>query len=159
MPLELKHAFTLDVELAPPLEFGPTHCGERRFIPIVGGSVQGPSLCGKVLLGGGDWNAVRSDGVVHVFAKYNIQTEDGTIIQVTNEGYGRADQSTMKLVFGDNPAAGSIANCGQSWYTKTWPRFEVTAGKWGWLNSTCFIGDLLPPTEPNRVVIEVYEIL
>lgn len=52
--------------------------------------LDGPRLTGKVLSGGEDWNAVRPDGVVHVFAKYSIQASDGTPISITNEGFGRS---------------------------------------------------------------------
>lgn len=119
--------------------------------------LDGPRLTGKVLSGGGDWNAVRPDGVVHVFAKYSIQASDGTPISITNEGFGRASQSGIKAIFDGTDA--SMIDGDERWYTKTWPRFEVAPGKWDWLNTTCFIGDLLPPTSPDRVVINIYEIL
>lgn len=159
MAPELQHAFTLHVDLAPPQYFGKTSAGERRFIPITGGKIDGPKLKGTILSGGGDWNAVRDDGVVHVLAKYTIQAEDGTLINVHNGGYGRASQAVMTKVFGNDPSTGSLADGGASWYTKTCPRFEVQDGKHSWLNNTCFIGDLRPPTVPNHVVIEIYEIL
>ncbi|PYH52979.1 uncharacterized protein BO96DRAFT_437586 [Aspergillus niger CBS 101883] len=66
----------------------------QKIIAITGGSIDGPRLTGKVLSGGGDWNAVRPDGVVHVFAKYSIQASDGTPISITNEGLNWANQSS-----------------------------------------------------------------
>ncbi|KAJ4310730.1 hypothetical protein N0V94_008304 [Neodidymelliopsis sp. IMI 364377] len=155
----LEYVFTLHVDLAPSQYFGKTAAGERRFIPITGGKVEGPRFTGKILAGGGDWNAARPDGVVHIFAKYSIQAEDGTLIVTTNEGYGRASQQIMDGVFGDDPAKASMEDGGLGWYTKTCPRFEVAPGPHGWLNSTCFVGDLLPPTVPNHVKIDVYEIM
>lgn len=87
----------------------------------------GPKLNGKILANsGGDWNAVRPDGVIHVYVRYTIQADDGTIIGITNEGYGRASQDTMKSVFeADDLAIASMSNGGREWYTKTSPRFEV----------------------------------
>ncbi|KAF2801515.1 uncharacterized protein BDZ99DRAFT_492506 [Mytilinidion resinicola] len=149
MTPKLDYAFTLHVDLAPPHDFGKTAGGEKRFVPITRG----------ILPGGGDWNAARPDGVVHVFAKYTIQAEDGTLLNVTNEGYGRASQETIKAVFGDEPSKASMAEGGAAWYTKTFPRFEVALGPLGWLNSACFVGDLLPPKVLNHVKIDVYEIL
>jgi hypothetical protein len=128
MAPKLNYVFTLHVDLAPPQCFGRTSFGERRFIPITGGRFEGPKIKGKILPGGGDWNAARSDGVVHVLAKYTIQVEDGTLINLTNEGYGRASQKTMDGVFGDDPSKALIANGGTDWYTKTFPKFEVTDG-------------------------------
>lgn len=161
MPISTKHAFTLQVELAPSQDFGMTHAGARRFIPITGGTFQGDSIRGKILPGGGDWNVVRDDGVVEVYAKYTICTDDGTMILVTNMGWGRASQTQMQAVFGDDPASASLgSDAGASWYTKTSPRFEVARGsKYEWLAKAVFVGDLKPPTKPNAVTIEVYEVL
>ncbi|KAH7067272.1 hypothetical protein BKA63DRAFT_115066 [Paraphoma chrysanthemicola] len=159
MAPNLQYAFTLHVDLAPPQNFGQTAAGERRLIPITGGYFDGPKIKGQILPGGGDWNAARVDGVVHILAKYTIKADDGTLIYVHNEGYGRASQQTMEGVFGNDPRKASMAKGADGWYTKTFPRFEVAAGPHGWLNSTCFVGDLLPPTVPNHVKIEVYEIL
>ncbi|PVH98237.1 hypothetical protein DM02DRAFT_470821, partial [Periconia macrospinosa] len=94
----LKHDFTLHVDLSPPLYFGKTVGGERRFIPITGGYFEAPRVKGNILPGGGDWNLVREDVVVHVLAKYTIQAEDGTLINVHNEGYGRVSHKTMEGV-------------------------------------------------------------
>ncbi|KAI5207277.1 hypothetical protein AUEXF2481DRAFT_91673 [Aureobasidium subglaciale EXF-2481] len=159
MPLSLEYVFTLHVELAPPLDFGSTHTGDRRFIPIVGGRVEGPRLTGEILSGGGDWNSVRSDGVVHVLAKYAIMADDGSLINIHNEGYGRATQADMRIVFGNDPASASLKKDGAEWYTKTFPRFEVADGPHVWLAKSCFLGDLLPPDRPNHVKVKVYEVI
>lgn len=158
MAPQLKHIMTLRVNLAPPVEFGRTAYGERRFIAITGGTFDGPSIAGEILNGGGDWNAVRPDGVVHVFAKYSLRTDDGVLINITNEGWGRSNAAEMKAVFENDFVAAEKAAQDQPWYTKTCPRFEVTEGKYGWLNSTCFVGDLVRPNKPGHVDIEVYQI-
>ncbi|KAL4737921.1 hypothetical protein BDV11DRAFT_206388 [Aspergillus similis] len=149
-PPQLEYAFTLQVDLAPALDFGTTFSGDRRFIPISGGVVTGPRLRGRIVPNtGGDWNAVRPDGVVHVYARYTIEADDGTMIGITNEGYGRASRDTMKSVFeADDPSVASLANGGRDWYTRTSPRFEVAADR-----------DLKPPTRPEYVEIDVYEVL
>lgn len=165
-PPTFRYVFTLHVDLAPALDIGATQSGDRRFIPITGGTFEGPNISGIILPYGGDWNAVQKSGVVHVFAKYIIQTSDGTNISVTNEGYGRASQADMHAVFhGEDPSKVSTRRNeadnveGSGWYTKTWPRFEVAEGEHDWLNKSCFVGDLLPPLKPGQVKIEVYEIL
>ncbi|KAF2219601.1 hypothetical protein BDZ85DRAFT_268714 [Elsinoe ampelina] len=157
MAPKLEYVFTLNVDLAPPVDYGSTSTGDRRFIPITGGTFSGPKLSGRILPGGGDWNNVRSDGVVHVYAKYSIQADDGTIISITNEGYGRSSQDEMKGVFASDYNGAPDAS--SEWYTKTWPRFDVEAGKHEWLGKSCFLGELLRPDRPGHVKIEVYEIL
>jgi hypothetical protein len=158
VPPSLQYVFTLHVDLAPPLDFGSTFSGDRRFIPIVGARVEGPRLKGEILPGGGDWNAVRPDGVVHVLAKYAIRADDGILIDIHNEGYGRASQSDMAGVFGNDPSSTSMRNGGSDWYTKMCPRFEVADGPHIWLTRCFFLGDLLPPQKPNHVKIDVNEV-
>ena len=41
------------------------------------------------------------------------KTDNGAFICVHNEGYGRANQSEMKAVFGDDPASASMKNGGE----------------------------------------------
>ncbi|KAJ5246776.1 hypothetical protein N7468_001759 [Penicillium chermesinum] len=163
VPPQLEYSFTLHVDLDHPLDFGSTVFGDRRFIPISGGSVSGPKLNGKIIPNsGGDWNTVRSDDVVHLYARYSIQADDGSMIGIINEGYGRDSQKAMKSVFEDaDPSSTSMANGGKDWYTRTSPRFELATEnkKFQWLISSVFLGDLKPPTRPGYVEIDVYRVL
>jgi len=138
MSLTLEPAFTLTVDLAEAREVGRTHAGFRRVIPIVGGTVAGPSLTGEVLPGGADWNVVRSDGAVHVWARYEIRTSDGFVVSVVNEGLG-----TFRP---DGPPA-----------MATRPVFEVPEGGPAWLATGFFLGELRP-LSPERVQIEVSQV-
>ncbi|KAJ5141032.1 hypothetical protein N7476_009219 [Penicillium atrosanguineum] len=135
VPPQLEYSFTLHVDLDHPLEIGSTVSGDRRFIPITDGSISGPKLNGKIIPNsGGDWNTVRSDDVVHLYARYSIQADDGTMIGIINEGYGRANQKAMKFVFEDaDPSSTSMANGGKDWYTRTNPRFEVFHREQGYI--------------------------
>jgi hypothetical protein len=119
------------VRCAEPLEVGETPKGYLRVIPIIGGTFEGPRLKGKVIPGGADWNMTREDGVAEVFAKYTIETDDGVLISVTNEG--------------------TIKPNGERIITK--PTFLVAIGKYDWLNDEIFIGTLDPlPTSEGIVV-------
>ncbi|PYI14941.1 hypothetical protein BO86DRAFT_436283 [Aspergillus japonicus CBS 114.51] len=162
-PPALEYAFTLHVDLAPALDYGSSAVGHRRFIPITGGTVTGPKLQGTIVPhSGGDWNAVRADEVVHVYARYSIRLADGTLVGITNEGYGRASAATMKSVFEDeDPTAASMTNGGREWYTRTLPKFEVgeDRAEYRWLTATVFLGVLKPPTRQGYVEIDVFEVL
>ncbi|MGH3321614.1 MAG: DUF3237 domain-containing protein [Streptosporangiaceae bacterium] len=79
MTLAVEHAFTLDVDIAAPIEVGAVPTGFRRVIPITGGRVHGPKLNGTVLAGGTDWNLIRTDGAIHVWARYEIRTDEGRL--------------------------------------------------------------------------------
>lgn len=151
--IELRKAFRLDVCLAPPLEVKETPLGYRRVIPITGGTFKGERLEGTILPGGADWNVVRPDGIVHLWARYTLQTNDGVLISILNEGFQRGPADTMAKILAGEAIDPS------DWYSRTTPRFEVADEKYRWLNETVFIGDLLPPTRADAVSIEVYEVL
>ena len=51
------------VDLHPTLLLGQAPLGERRMIPIAGGTFEGPGLRGKVLPGGADRQLWRRDSV------------------------------------------------------------------------------------------------
>jgi hypothetical protein len=144
--LTLQYAFTLKVDLSPPHEYGITNAGNKRYIPITGGTVTGPKLQGEILPGGGDWNTVQHNGVV-----------DGTVIGIMNEGRGRVSEELMGKVFQEGIREGEEGSAG--WYTKTSPTFEVIPGPHDWLVNTCFVGDLLLPTRQDQVVVEIFEIV
>jgi len=62
----LEHVCTLQVMLDPIREMGAGRAGQRRIIPIIGGTVQGARLSGKILNLGADWQTVcRPLGVLH----------------------------------------------------------------------------------------------
>lgn len=173
---ELALAFTLNVELAPPQTIGTTIYGDQRFIPITGGTITGPKLTGNILAGGGDWNLVRPDDLVHLLAKYTISlTEDNgseTLVTITNEGIGRANRAVMEGVFNaDDPSEFSNGSMGtgksvvegdgegDGWYTRTSPKFEVRVGsKYQWLCCSLWLGVLRPPQRQGEVVIDVFQV-
>lgn len=155
---KLQYAFTLHVDLAPPINYGIAHEGAKRFIPITGGWVDGPKLQGEILPGGGDWNTVQTNDVVQVWARYSIKASDGTILSITNSGCGRGSEEVMDEVFREGIS--EEHDMSRKWYTKTFPRFEIAAGSsFEWLGRTCFLGDLLLPTRRGHVKINVYEVL
>ena len=77
------------VDIAPVQPLGMSPYGERRMVPITGGTFEGPGLRGKVLAGGADRQLVRRDGAVNLDAVYELQTDDGVIISVRNRVLSR----------------------------------------------------------------------
>lgn len=153
MSLRTQFAFRLDVDLDPPIDIGNTYAGERRVIALTGGTFAGPQIRGRILPGGADWNVVRPDGVVHAWARYTIETDDGVPIMVTNEGLQQGPADTMQRILSGQPFDK------RQWYARTRPVFEVHHPKYDWLNRFVFVGDLLPPTDPKKVSIEIHQVL
>jgi hypothetical protein len=120
--------FTIHAELAPMLHFGRTPQGERRVIGILGGSVRGPKLQGRILPGGADWQIVRSDGAADIQARYAIETDTGARILVSSDGLRHGPPAVMeRLARGDNVDP-------SLYYFRTVMRFETADPSVDWLN-------------------------
>jgi hypothetical protein len=147
-----EHLMRLDVELGPVLDVGPVPGGHRRIIPITGGSFAGERIRGTILPGGADWNLVRPDGTVYLWARYTLRTDDGVLIMITNDGLQPGAPEVMAKILADEPI--DMAN----WYAKTRPTFEVAHEKYAFLNSRIFVGNLTP-SGATSVTIDVFEIV
>ncbi|WP_252181250.1 DUF3237 domain-containing protein [Azospirillum sp. B4] len=129
------------VELEPMIALGKGPLGERRMVPITGGTFQGPRIKGTVLNGGADRQLVRPDGVLTLNALYELKTDDGAIITVNNRA----------LI--DAPP-------GQAPYAYSVLEFAAPEGPHAWLNRGIFVGTVhgLPP-ERRAVLIRVYKVV
>lgn len=134
--IEVMH---LIVKVAAPKIVGNTVYGFLQVIPIIGGFFSGKGIKGTVISGGADWNATLDDGVVHVFAKYLLETDDGEYIAIENEG-----------VFNSN--SDSII--------KTIPKFQANLeGKYSDLNFGAYVGELkATPDTTDSVDIVIYRL-
>ena len=148
-PPNLLFVMTIHVAVAPPLEVGEIHGSDRRIVPIMGGTFDGPRLAGTVLPHGADWQYTRSDGVLVVEARYTLRTDQGQLISVINRGFrhGAADLAT-RLASG-TPVPTS------EYYFMTSPMFETAAPELQWMSRLIFVatGERLK----DSVVINVWQ--
>src|SRR6478735_544420 len=86
-PLQFEPLMHVEVTLEPIRDLGDTPLGRRRIIGITGGKFSGPRLSGRILPGGADWQLIRADGVAFLDARYTLETSDGALIYVSNQGY------------------------------------------------------------------------
>ena len=120
----LEFVYQETVTLGPSQSVGDTPEGHRNIVPIIGGTFEGPNLHGKILPGGWDWQLASPGGCFTVHADYMIQTDDGVIINVRNEGTQCSSTS------------------GKRGPLLTSPRFEAPKGKYDWLNGGVYVGTL-----------------
>lgn len=146
----LEYAFTVRVEVAPPVEMGPADGGRKRFIAITGGTVSGPALSGTVLAGGGDWQVIEDGGLTRLEARYFLKAADGTVIEVTNIGVRVASPEVTDRLAKGQPVDPS------EYYFRTTPTFTVTAGKHDWLRRSTFVARGV--RRPDRVLVDVYRV-
>jgi len=142
--------FRAEISLAPIRDLGHTPAGHRRIIDIIGGKVSGPRLAGKVLPGGADWQVIRADGVAFLDARYTVETADGALVYVRNQGYRHAPPDVLaRLMRGEdvNPAL---------YYMRTTPWFETADPRYDWMNRTVCVGS--GARRPAGVEIDFYEV-
>ncbi|WP_208591902.1 DUF3237 domain-containing protein [Gracilibacillus suaedae] len=117
------------------MEIGDTPKGFLRVIPIVGGTFEGPAINGRVVPGGADWNTVRKDGSSEIWARYTLETDDGILISIINEGnHGNSKGETI-------------------W---THPSFLTSIGWYAWLNEDTFVGKLEPQQVNEGIAVKLH---
>ena len=142
--------FTISAELDAIRSIGRTPYGERRIINILGGSVSGPKLTGRILPGGADWQIIRGDGAADIKARYTIESDAGALIMVTSEGLRHGPPDVMaSLARGDNVDP-------RLYYFRTIMRFETADPAVDWLNR--ILGLARGQREARRVRLDVYEV-
>jgi hypothetical protein len=145
-PPELEHVCDLQVFVTPPIEAGQViglnSRGKRRIIPITGGSLTGsaanhPTLQGRVVSAGADFQIVVSDTCADLDARYMIALEGtyaGEHIFVQNRALRRGSaEDIAKLVRGEAVDPSRI-------YFRCAPTFEVSTPKLQWMTESLFIG-------------------
>ena len=102
--------------------------GERRFVPLGGGTVRGPELNGTLVEGGIDWQVNRADGALDIAAHYVIRADDGGLIEVQSLGVRHGPPEVMaRLARGEQVLP-------TEYYFRTAVRFTTGAPAWLHLN-------------------------
>ena len=149
--LSPKPIFHICAQLADILQIGRTPYGERRVIGILGGSVEGEKLIGRILPGGSDWQIVRSDDAVDIKANYVIETNDGARVLVASEGLRYGPRDPMARL-----AAGEAVSP-ETYYFRTVMRFETSDPSLDWLNRILALAR--GARHQKAVDLDVYQVL
>jgi Protein of unknown function (DUF3237) len=86
LPLGSTYLCTLEVDVGDITSLGGGPYGERRFVPLLGGRVEGPGINGVIVPGGADWQVARADGVLDIDAHYSLLLDDGARVEVRSVG-------------------------------------------------------------------------
>ncbi len=157
-PPSLRHVFTLDVSVSPPIEAGTViglnSRGMRRIIPITGGVVTSHVAelpDGKVVNAGADFQIVVSETCADLEARYMLELDDGSHIYVVNRALRRGSKEDIAaLVRGERVDPARI-------YFRCVPQFEVEGSKHQWLTESIFVGT--GERAPDGVKIRIFELL
>jgi hypothetical protein len=143
--------FTIRCELANIVDLGPAPFGHRRVVNILGGSVTGAKLTGRVLPGGADWQIVAADGCLDIHARYTIESDAGSLIQVDSKGLRAGPPDVLARLGRGEDVDPSL------YYFRTVMRFETAHPSTDWMNRILAIAK--GAREKNAVRLEVYEVL
>lgn len=143
--------FTINAELAGILDLGATPYGHRRIIDILGGTVRGDKLTGRVLPGGADWQFIRADGAADIQARYTIETDAGAHILVSSEGLRHGPKEVLDRVMRGETVDPAL------YYFRTVMRFETSDPAVAWMNRILAIAR--GQREARAVRLDVFEVL
>jgi Protein of unknown function (DUF3237) len=150
-PPSLQFAFEARVDLGPVQELGQAVHGERRIIPIVGGTFEGPGLKGRILNLGADWQIVHPNGLAELDARYTLETDTGALIYVSNQGVRYASADVVAKL-----RAGEIVEPSR-YYFRAAPRFETSAAELQWLSRSIFV--CTGERSATQVILKFWKVL
>lgn len=133
-PLETAPIGILTAVLEPPHRLGATPAGERKCVPVSGGSIEGTRLSGRILSGGSDWAVINAAGILELDVRLVIETVDGALINCRYTGMRHAPARIMEKL-----AAGEAVSW-RDMYFRIAPRFETADPRYDWLNRILAIG-------------------
>ncbi|HWM81703.1 MAG TPA: DUF3237 domain-containing protein [Pseudolabrys sp.] len=143
--------FTIIADLGAILQFGKTPYGDRRVIDILGGTVSGPRLNGRILRGGADWQIIRTDGTADIQARYTIEADGGGHVLVASDGLRHGPPAVMETLARGEAVDPTL------YYFRTAMRFETAAPELAWLNR--IIAVAYGAREPMAARLDVFEVL
>ena len=124
--------------------------GERRYVPLGGGSVSGPELNGRIVEGGVDWQLHRADSVLEIAAHYVVRTDDGALVEIRSDGYRHGPPEVMaQLARGERVPR-------DAYFFRTVVRFTTGAPAWLHLNKVLALA--CGEREARLVKLDLYRI-
>ena len=143
--------FRIHCEVANILDLGPAPFGHRRVVNLLGGTVSGAKLNGRIVPGGADWQIMAADGALDIHARYTIESDAGALIQVDSRGVRNGPPDVMARLGRGEDVDSSL------YYFRTMMRFETGHPSAAWLNRILALAK--GAREKNAVKLEVYEVL
>ena len=149
--LRTKYVFSLAIQVGTPIVAGDLGYGIRRVIPVLGGTVCGDGINGKIHPGGADFQIIRPDGFTELEAKYAFELDDGAVVYIENIGIRFGPKEALdRIARGEEVDPALI-------YFRSVPKFETGAANYRWLMQNLFIG--VGARHPDRVELDVHQVL
>ena len=149
--LQSEFVVRLSVDVAAPVTVGETGLGVRRQIAITGGELRGPTLRGKILPGGADFQIIRPNGLIDLVARYVVELDDGALIYIENTGIRTGPRDALERMQRGEAVDPNLI------YFRTVPRFETGSDTHRWLMQALFVASA--QRHQTQVIIDVYKVL
>lgn len=143
--------FRVRCDVADILDLGAAPFGHRRVVNLLGGTVSGAKLNGRILPGGTDWQIMAADGAVDLHARYTLESDAGALIQVDSRGLRRGPPDVLARMANGEAVDPSL------YYFRTAMRFETAHPSALWLNRILALAN--GAREKNAVTLDVYEVV
>jgi hypothetical protein len=144
----LERVARVEVKLDPPRSLGAGPWGERRLVPIVGGTFDGPRLRGVVLSGGADWQVVHAGGMISIDTRYALQTHDDALIFIATRGVRSGPPEVLARLGRGEPVDPA------EYYFRVFATLETGAPAYAWLNERIFVAAAV--RQVDAVVYDLY---
>jgi Protein of unknown function (DUF3237) len=145
--LSLPHFCRIECEVSELLTLGPAPMGERRCVPLLGGTVRG-ALNGHIVPGGTDWQWNRTDGTLELDAHDMLQLTDGARVEVRSAGMRHGPPEVMARLARGEAVAPS------EYVFRTAVRFVTGAPAWQALNNMLAIA--VGQRQARLVLLDLY---
>lgn len=147
---QLEHLFSYSASLKPPEVMAPLPEGARATFWILGGTVQGPRLKGRMLPAGADWFLLRRDGVGQLDVRGMLESEDGALIQVSYPGLADlGEDGYERFMRGELPKKLKL---------RTTPTLRTAHPGYQWLHRLMCVGVGEADLETFEVSYDVYAV-
>jgi len=143
--------FRVHCEVGDILDLGAAPFGHRRVVNLLGGTVAGAKLNGRILPGGSDWQILAGDGSADIHARYTVESDSGALIQVDSKGLRHGPPEVLARLARGESVDPSL------YYFRTVMRFETAHPGALWLNRILALAQ--GAREKNAVKLDVYEVL
>ena len=145
---KFEFAFTVAIDLTPPVYIRPTSMGATRAaVWAAQGTFEGPRIKGRVIpMSGGDFPLVRPNGVIDFDARYLLEADDGTPIYLQSRGYRWPRTPEIGEKMARNEDVGP-----DDYYMRVSPKFDVPEGPHDWMSKHIFVGVAEKVPNANRI--------
>ena len=130
----LSPVYRLEATVGEPLDLGNTMRGNRRIVPLTGGTFTGPEISGTLVpAASADWQTIMPDGTTFGDIRYTLRTAGGDLLSVRSHAVRHGPADVLARL-----GRGEPVDPGEYTFRAS-TRIETDAPDLDWLNKGIFI--------------------